>query len=630
MKLYPLVLLLLAAATLTVHAAPISMTEEERQHRIGAIEKFVNQALVKFEPSLTAPVPNADTRDYAQAALAYLLLGNGNDASVAKAQAALERFMSIQNMNASSPEFGKVPWNAAKPEIHDGNAIEFSASAMSSIFISYGDRFPKSFLDKVRPHLHAALVAVANHNQKISYTNIALMNASNQILLGEYLQDAAAVTAGKERFEEWIKYTRANGIAEFDSPTYSQTQISLLYEIYHNVRDPSVKAEAKLVLDYYWTELAANFFPGSGGLCGPNSRTYSFLANDSNLTHVYYLNGLPARLSKAYSNLNDEVQILAPALWNDYTPPVEALLLAGETPRLILQRWGPLPGQDRSNYITSDFSIGSASHSNGAQDRLVTATLASMKPLPFISVIPDQLDSPYGNIHVMESGGHSKNHHLTVPISVAQDHGSVLALLDLAPGLEKEASSSISTDVILPLHPDSLVVDGKPVAWNKDGVPVDTNSVIGIREANGAMAIRIFTAETAPGSSPAFFLKNDGEEWGAARLVAYHYKGANTQLKVSSLRSGILLLAGHCASDTEFQSFLQQAKNWSIVQSDEGALWKVKAQGTEGSSKTLLEASLDLASKETGPRSVNGQPVSLPVLSINGVDWAEKIWAKLP
>ena len=154
MKLPLLVLLFLGAVPLTVHAAPISMTEAERQHRIEAIKKFVNQGLVKFEPSLTAPVPNADTRDYAQAALAYLLLGNGDEASVAKAQVALERFMSIQNMNSSSPEFGKVPWNAAKPEIHDGNAIEFSASALASIFISYGERFPKSFLDEIRPHLH--------------------------------------------------------------------------------------------------------------------------------------------------------------------------------------------------------------------------------------------------------------------------------------------------------------------------------------------------------------------------------------------------------------------------------------------------------------------------------------------
>ena len=206
MKLSLLVLQLLVAATLTVRAAPNSMTEEERQHRIGVIEKYVHDALLKFEPALTAPIPSASTRDYTHAALAYMLLGNGDESSVAKAQIALGRFMSVQNMNASSPEFGKVPWTAVNPEVHDDNAIEFTASGLAPLLLIYGDRFPRSFLDELRPHLQASLAAIAHHNVRISYTNIALMKASNQILLGEYLQDAATISAGRAMFEDWIKY----------------------------------------------------------------------------------------------------------------------------------------------------------------------------------------------------------------------------------------------------------------------------------------------------------------------------------------------------------------------------------------------------------------------------------------
>jgi hypothetical protein len=44
---------------------------------------------------------------------------------------------------------------------------------------------------------------------------------------------------------------------------------------------------------------------------------------------------------------------------------------------------------------------------------------------------------------------------------------------------------------------------------------------------------------------------------------------------------------------------------------------------------TKLEASLDLVKRETGPRLVNGQGIVSPVLSINGVDFAGKIWPSL-
>ena len=613
-----------------VMAIPVRavLSADEHEKRTKEIEQFVRTDLQKLEAGLAVSQVNISSRDLSHAALACLMLETGGDQGVSEAETDLRLFFKYQNMDSSSPDFGQVPWNPSNPNLRDNNAIEFTSSAMGPLFHLYADRFPKDFLDEAEPHLRAALVAIAHHQVEISYTNIALMKLMNQIILGEYLHDPATVAAGKGMLKDWIVFTRANGIGEFDSPTYSQTQISVVYDLYHNVQDPEVKAEAKLILDYYWTDLAANFFPGSGSLCGPYSRGYDFLTHDFNLSQIYYLNGIPARISTDRVYLNDQVQIWIAAVWNDYTPPDAALALASEPTRLILQRSGPSPGQDRTNEITPDFAIGSASHSYGAQDRMVSAALASTKDLPFINVVPDALDAPYGKIKVVDKGGHSKIHHLVVPISAVQSEGQVLALLNLAPGL-KDPVSSVATDVIVPLKADALVVDGQPVDWGSGSVPLTDASVVGVREGNGAVAIRIFTAEAAEGVTPAYFLKNDGAPWGAGRVVAYQYQGPETQLKAPSLHCGILLLAAHCASDAEFQDFLTKAKGWTMTESEEGSLWKVTAQSAAegGKTATKLEASLDDSSGLTGPRLVNGQAVAPPVLTINGVDWAGKLWS---
>lgn len=613
----------------TSSLARADMTPDEQQQRTKVVEGYLRQRLAEFETKVAASSPSVDSPDLANAALAYIILGEGDDKGVAKAEAALELIFSAQNMKAGSPGFGDCPWFVNNPKARDENSIEFTCHALGPLFLTYGDRFPKDFLDKAVPHLKAALVAVSNHQVNVDYTNIALMKVANLILLGEYVNDPASIAKGKARLDDWIAYTRTNGITEFDSGTYGQVQFCDLYSLYHNVRDSEIKAKTKVILDYLWTVLAVNFYPGSQSLSGPNSRAHDFMRFDSDLAQIYYLNGLPAKISNEFSPLNDQVQIWVTAIWNDYTPPPEAMDLANLPTRLIHEHYGPLPGEDRTNYITPDFTIGSSSRYYGLQDRQVVASLASTKDLPSISIIPDSIDSPFGKVwKLVDKSNHKKIFHLEYASSAVQFHSQVLALLDLSPGLAKSPVSSVATNVILPLQADEFVVDGAPVNWSSGNVPLTADSVIGIREGNGAVAVRLFTAEAAPGSTTTFCLKNDGKEWGAARLVAYQYQGAETRLNVPSLCSGVLLLAARCTTEDEFQNFLKQAKAWSVVESKEGGLWKVTATG--GAAPTTLQASLDIAKHETGPRLVNGQPVVSPIFTINDVDWAGKIWQQLP
>lgn len=616
---------LLAGASLPVSAA---MTAAEQQKRTKEVEGLMRQNLAKVEGSVASPQQTFATRDLSHAALAYMMLGEGGDKGVAKAQAMVSRFFPLQNMDVNSPEYGKVPWAPSNPNVHDDNAIEFLASELGPLLLLYGDKFPQSFLDAAVPHLKAALAAIARHHVSVSYGNIALMKAANQILLGEYLKDNATIDTGKALFEEWIAFTRKNGIPEFDSPVYSQTQIDVLYGLYHTVKDPVVKAKAKVALDYYWGEFSANFFPGSRSMSGPNSRSYNFLSEDGNINQNYYLNGFSTTISPVF--LNDQVQIWAPAVWNDYTPPAEALALANEPTRLVRQRCGEKPGQDRTNYITPDFTIGSSSHSYCPHDRLVVAMLASAtKQMPVISVVADMCDSPYGKFQMIEGGGHKKVMHLDAVISAVQNKGQVLAIYDLAPPLLKKDVASVATNVVFPLNAAAITLNGAPVKWGDGTVPVPADSVLCVREGNGAVAIRLF-ADAAPGAKVSYFLKKDGETWDAARLVAYQYEGAPAKLSPPSLHSGVLLLAGQCKSEADVEKLVKQAKAWTFTQAVEGALWKVTARQSSDAKADVLEASIDTTAKQTGPRLVNGKEVVSPVLEVNGADWAEKIWKNLP
>ncbi len=614
---------LIAGASLPVSAA---LTPQEQQKRTKDVEALMRETLTKFEAAVDTPKKAFATRDISHAALAYMMLGEG----AAKAQAMIERFFPLQDMDLNSPSYGKVPWDPSKPEVRDDNAIEFLGSELGPLLLLYGNQFPQSFIDELTPHLKAALAAIARHRVGVQYTNIALMKAANQILIGEYLKDTEATDAGRKLLDEWIAFTRKNGVHEFDSPTYSQTQMDVLYGLYHCVKDPVVKSKAKVALDYLWADFSANYFPGTQSMSGPNSRSYSFLSQNGNINQKYYLNGLPSSIGAAF--LNDEVQIWAPAIWNDYNPPAEALALATEPTRLIRQRCGEKPGQDRTNFITPDFTIGSASRSYCSHDRLVVAALASAKKLPVISVVPDMSDSPYGKFTEVEKGGHKKVHHLEAVISAVQQKGQVLAIYDLAPPLAKsdvESVKSVATNVLLPLKADSITVNGAPVAWANGAVPVPPDSVICVREGKGAVAIRLF-ADAAPGATVSYFLKNDGEAWDAARLVAYQYQGAPVKLTPPSLHSGVLLLASSCESKTDEEKLVRRAKAWTFTQTESGNLWKVTATSGTGAKAEVLEASIDTPAKQTGPRLINGQEAVSPILKINGTDWAEKIWKNLP
>ena len=308
-----------------------------------------------------------------------------------------------------------------------------------------------------------------------------------------------------------------------------------------------------------------------------------------------------------------------------YHPDAKLLALAGLKERVVRQRWDAQPGADRYHYLTPDFSIGSTSGNYGPQDMLVTVELNSAKDLPIISILPDIFDEPYGKRRTKDRTGHDKPTHLALNATAVQHEGAMLALLDLDAS-KAPATASLATNVILPAQADAIVVDGAKVAVNQpfERELANKNTVIGVREGRTGVAIRFFYADGANEQAPAYLLKADeaGLKLGAARLVVYHYKGPEKKLEEKHIKVGVLILAGRCEGDAAFVALLKQAREAQIEQTADASAWKVSARVGE----CKLEAARDLKKPRPLYQRVDGQEITRSVFSVNGEDWAAKIW----
>ncbi len=508
-------------------------------------------------------------RDVTNGALAKLAL----DGDVAGAETLLRFAMAQQGPD------GNVPWQVGHPEIKDANAIEFASQAIGPILLHYGKQLSPQVKADLIAHAKRSFPVIRAHNVKVGYTNIYLMKTVSMILMGEAVGDASAADEGYAMLAEWIRYTNENGIREFLSPTYYSCDLNSLYMGYLYAARPGAHETFRKCLDYFWTDIAANFFPGRGVLAGPHSRDYDFLTGNGGLLVAADIAGLRPPYTAQFDF--EKVFTIESAKNHGYEPPEKILRLAGMAERVVAGRYDPPPYRDRYNYLTPDFAIGSATGDYGPQDKMVNITLKSAKEgFPEITVVPDVFDEPYGKARRKDRSGHSKPVHLPLHPTTVQEKGALLVMLDL--DLSKEDAEKIATNVILPAEADEIR---------------QTGSVTGVREGKAAVAIRILAAGAE--------LKKDGLKWKSARLALYHPS------RDKHVRTAILFLAAKCENEADFAALLKRAREAKVSDTTEAGVWRVKAEmgslTLEGSRGPTLE------------RMVNGKPVDVnTALVVNG------------
>lgn len=627
--------MLIAALTVglcSIAASATPLASNEREARRAKILARIQQDAAKRAQDLLAATQGKAVRDFTNAALGVLVAGE--DPKIA--ERLLDHAFSLQDMSRESPTFGYVPWTEGDLDIKlDPNSIEFATHSMGPILLVYGDKLSDSFKRRTKLHIKAAFEALRSHHPPVWYTNIFLMNTVNMLLMGQAVGDKKAQADGSAQLDTWLDYTRQAGIHEYDSPIYYGVDLDSLYIAYRLCDKPEVKAKLKAVLDLFWSDMCANYFPANKRLSGPQSRNYDFLGGAGGLSAFYWLEGLldaDPNGGSAYLYLGSGPE--------GYRPSADTLALASLRERVIKSTWDTKPGGDRYSYMTRDFVIGGASGYYEPQERPISVELASKKGLPVIVVIPDTFDSPYGKAKIIDACGHSKPFHWPLHPTCVQEKGTLMALLDLNPaGLkswergkrdEVVPVETLATNVILPAKADSILLDGKPVSTASPfKKKAKAGSVVGIREGKAGVAIRIFAAEglhAGPGFEPRtsveaeFVLQadKDGLESGALRYSVYHYRGEAMKLKEPATRVGLLISAAPCKTDADLVKLMDSLKAASIDDHVSRRSWQVRAKIGELS----LEAGVDLAKREPLYRRVNGRSIQIERLMVNGADLA--------
>jgi len=610
----PLFLFLLAQVTQAATPTP-------KPERLAVIAARVEAGCRSCERDLDRPDPQPSVRQLTACALGWLELGE----PAARAEKLLRHAFGLQVMDAASPGYGTVPWQEGHPEIKDPNAIEFTMQPVGVIWLRHGGKLSAAFQEEAGPHVRAAIAAIHRHSVPVKYSNIYLMKLANLLLLGEAIGDGAAVAEGKANFETWLAFTRANGVTEYDSPTYSPIQVDCLALAHNLISDPALKARLRAALDFYWADLAANYFPGRETMTGPASRDYNFLFTDVNVEYAYYLAGLRSAPPRD-TFLCDSVRAWTAARMGGYWPSGEILTLAGVPERVVRSRFGPAAGQDRYVWITPDFTLGSASVYYGAQDKRICAEFASTRKLPNLSLVVDDYDSPFGLVQSKDRSGHNKPHHLPQLIATVQEKGFLLALMDLSPALPTGEFTNLASNLVVPVKTEELVLDGKAVDGSKPfDLAADPGSVVGMREGKAGVAARFFAADGCAGEAPAWRFAYDGNPEGAGRLVAYHYRGAARKLVEAQVRCGLLLVTSRCETESEFRRFLDRVAHVRLDDRLSDGVWQVGAR----LGPAELEAGLDLAQRQISLRRVDGRDWQPQVLSVNDRDLASEMLPSL-
>ncbi len=551
-------------------------------------------------------------RDLTACALGELELGE----NPAPAERLMRHAFALQNMDPQSPEYGTVPWQEGHAEIKDANAIEFTMLPVGPILLNFSNRLSAEFLKEATPHVRAGIAAVSRHPVRVTYSNIYLMKICNLLLLGQAVGDAESLAEGRTNLDAWLDWTRAHGISEYDSPTYTPVQVDCVALAERFTSDAAVKSKLRAVLDYYWSDLAANYFPGTMAMAAPASRNYDFLQADQNANYEYYLAGIRAE-PPGGTLISDAVRCWFLAREGGYWPSKETIALAAAPERVVRSRFGALTGQDRYLYLTRDFAIGSASAYYGEQDRSIAVEVASAKNLPTISFVPDRFDGPFGTARTRDRSGHPKPTHLPFISATVQDKGMLLAIFDLAPALKDRQFTNLASNILLPAGVEQLQINGPPVnARARFVVSANRDSVVIVREGKAAVAARLFFADGCAGQKPVWELRHERAEDPAARLVVYHYRGPERGLDEKNVRCGLLLMAEQCTNEEEYSAFQESAAKVQLAESTNEGVWEVRAT----SGDTVLEAGLDLKRGRIALRRVNGMDWETDVFNVNGRD----------
>jgi len=435
----------------------------------------------------------------------------------------------MQDREPGSPARGNFWWTFGHGKVTDYNAVEFCIHDALLMWLRHRQWMPPPSAERLRRILQHALEGCLRHRVPVDYTNIAILNAGNLILLGEVLGDQQTAHEGSRRLEAILWWTWQFGTHEYCSPTYYATNLEGLKLICQYSQSPVARRQAEALLRLLWADIALNWFAPAGRLAGPHSRSYDYLRGHGALDGHLMLAGW---LDPAPTPLTD----LLHAAIVDWQPPADLQRLCNaRVPRTVRQSWGIAPVQSRTHLLCPDVTLGcaAASYAEARQDLPLTIDLPGNRQQVRCYFIADGRQDPYGIVRLATgAAGHQKALHLAPFWAAAQDGPDVLALCIYRPeDLDDPELIDVQSHLVL-RRPDQAWLDGKPIETTPQQPGQGTRRIViavgkplVLRYGTAAVGVSVLWARAQDGAEAQIGLIDDRNAAGAWRLSIEHRSG---------------------------------------------------------------------------------------------------------
>jgi hypothetical protein len=462
----------------------------------------------------------------------------------------------MQDRDPQSRGYGNFRWNWDHEGVWDFNAVDFCMQHGALLWLRHRDTMPAAAREKLRAILELAGEGLLRHRVAESYTNIALMNAGNLILLGEAMDKPALADEGYARLDRICLYMAQGGTHEYCSPTYYGVDLDDLVLIEAFCKRESGLAQARALLEFLWTDIALNWFPPARKLGGARSRDYDYVSGLGFLDQQLMANGwLPVTEKRRVASIS--------TAFIRWRPPAR-LKTMSETkfPRLVTQVWGLDKNQSRTHYLCRDVTLSSAGTGYGGHmDLPLCADLPGDREGVRCYFIPDGRHDPYGKVKIQESKAHAKTLHLQSFWTAAQRRVDALGLAVYRGKDVPPETQTLESHFVMPLAADGFWIGERRVEFvprQAAEFPVKPGEAVVLRKGAAAVGVRVPWARDLAGKAAPASLVYDANAFGAVRLTVTHHVAQPDATKANAAAAFWVRIGSGFKSDEEFAAWRRQ------------------------------------------------------------------------
>ncbi len=496
------------------------------------------------------PDPSLTARDIFTYALVLCETGTHPD----RLPRLFDLLVQMQDRDPQSPGYGNFLWNWFDEKVIDFNSVDFCMRSGALLWIKHRDTLPEEVRHQLHELLTYAVEGCMRHKVGPAYTNIALMNAGNLILLGETLGKPDVAKEGYARLNTAFEYIHEIGIHEYVSPTYFGTDLDALVVIEAYCRQPQGRAQTQALLELFWTDIACNWYPPIKRLAGAHSRSYQYLHGTGYLNTQLWRNGWYAQAPTE----DIDAVYAAQAKW---FPSPDLKKLAGQFPRLVRERWGKEQQHTRTHFLQKDITLSTAAATYARIDVPMTVDGLDQSPARVrCYFMADGRGDPYGKNKTAAGAAHQKSIHLTPFFTAAQDKSDALALVVYRNEDIPEDAPVLASHWVMPLHTGGFWINEQRITLQEGKsatFALKPEASLIVRSGTAAMGVKVPWTRNRQGNPAPVALVYDGNPYGAVRLTVQHKDSLDKEGEAQAGAAFWIRVGSGLETDADFAQWKQ-------------------------------------------------------------------------